>query len=88
LAGRDVIPPLAGPAFLDHWTGATAADLFTHIQSSMPQDKPGTLTPQEYASIVALIFSKNKFPAGSTELEGDRAALRMIRIETSKNRGK
>jgi len=86
LAGKDVIPPLVGPAFLDHWTGATAGDLFTHIQSSMPQDKPGTLSPQEYASIVAYIFSKNQFPAGARELEADRAALRMIRIETSKKR--
>jgi cytochrome c len=87
LAGRDVIPPLAGPAFLDHWTGASAADLFTHIQSSMPQDKPGSLTPQEYASVVAHIFSKNRFPPGPVELEGDRSALRMIRIETSKKPG-
>ena len=29
-------------------------------------------------------FSKNKFPAGAKELEDDRTALRMIRIETSK----
>src|SRR5262249_43484267 len=44
LLGRDVIPPLAGPMFLDHWTGNTANDLTQQIKTTMPQDSPGSLT--------------------------------------------
>ena len=61
-------------------------ELFEQIRNTMPQDSPGSLSPQQYADIVALIFNKNKFPAGRTPLPGDYAALRMIRIETSKKR--
>jgi mono/diheme cytochrome c family protein len=85
LMGKDVIPPLMGPAFLDHWTtSSTAGDLFQLIQSSMPQDKPGTLGAQEYVDVLTYILAKNKFPAGATELNGDPAVLRVIRIETSR----
>ena len=85
LMGQDVIPPLIGEKFLDHWTtSSTAGDLFQLIQSSMPQDKPGTLSAQEYVDVLTYILAKNKFPAGATELNGDPAGLRVIRIETSR----
>ena len=84
LTGADVVPALVGPDFLGKWTGATAGELFERIRSTMPQDSPGSLSPQQYADVVALIFNRNKFPAGRTPLPDDDAALRMIRIETSK----
>jgi len=86
LTGADVVPALVGPDFLGKWTGATAGELFEQIRSTMPQDSPGSLSPQQYADVVALIFNKNKFPAGRTPLPDDDAALRKIRIETSKKR--
>ena len=86
LTGSDVVPALVGADFLGKWTGATAGELFEQIRSTMPQDSPGSLTPQQYADVVALIFNRNKFPAGRTPLPEDDAALRMIRIETSKKR--
>ena len=86
LTGADVVPALVGPDFLGKWTGATAGELFEQIRNTMPQDSPGSLSPQQYADIVALIFNKNKFPAGRTPLPDDYAVLRMIRIETSKKR--
>jgi len=86
LTGADVVPALVGPDFLGKWTGATAGELFEQIRSTMPQDSPGSLTPQQYADVLALIFNKNKFPAGRIPLPDDDAALRMIRIETSKKR--
>ena len=84
LTGADVVPALVGPDFLGKWAGATAGELFEQIRSTMPQDSPGSLSPQQYADVVALIFNRNKFPAGRTPLPDDDAALRMIRIETSK----
>jgi len=84
LAGADVVPALVGADFLGKWTGATAGELFERIRTTMPQASPGSLSPQEYADIVAHIFNRNRFPAGRAPLDGDLAALRMIRIETSK----
>ena len=86
LTGADVVPALVGADFLGKWTGATAGELFEQIRSTMPQDSPGSLTPQQYVDVLALIFNKNKFPAGHIPLPDDYAALRMIRIETSKKR--
>ena len=86
LTGADVVPALVGADFLGKWTGATAGELFEQIRSTMPQDSPGSLSPQQYADVLALIFNKNKFPAGRTPLPDDDAALRMIRIETSKKK--
>ena len=86
LTGAEVVPALVGPDFLGRWTGATAGELFERIRSTMPQTSPGSLSPQQYADIVAFIFNKNRFPAGRTPLPGDYTALRMIRIETSKRR--
>jgi mono/diheme cytochrome c family protein len=86
LTGADVVPALVGPDFLGKWTGATAGELFERIRTTMPQTSPGSLSPQQYADVLALIFNKNRFPAGRKPLDGDYAALRMIRIETSKKR--
>ena len=86
LSGADVVPALAGQDFLGKWTGATANELFERIRTTMPQASPGSLSPQQYVDIVAHIFSRNRFPAGRTPLDPDAAALKMIRIETSKKR--
>jgi S-disulfanyl-L-cysteine oxidoreductase SoxD len=86
LTGADVVPALVGADFLGKWTGATAGELFERIRTTMPQASPGSLSPQQYADIVAHIFNKNRFPAGRTPLDGDAAALGMIRIETTKKR--
>jgi mono/diheme cytochrome c family protein len=86
LAGADVVPALVGADFVAKWGGATAFELFERIRTTMPQASPGSLTPQQYADIVAHIFSTNKFPAGQTALEGEAAALARIRIETTKKR--
>lgn len=86
LTGGDVVPALVGQEFLSKWTGATAGELFERIRTTMPQGNPGSLSPQQYADVIAYIFNRNKFPAGRKALDGDPAALRMIRIEASKKR--
>jgi hypothetical protein len=47
----------------------------------MPQDRPGTLMPETTADILALVLQANGFPAGSTELPPDAAALGGIVIK-------
>jgi S-disulfanyl-L-cysteine oxidoreductase SoxD len=80
LEGRGQNSPLAGPAFLNHWTGQTIADLFMKTIVVMPATDPGSLTPKETADLVAYILSANKFPAGKAELPTDPEPLEMIPI--------
>jgi mono/diheme cytochrome c family protein len=77
--GGDIGPTLVGP-FWSIWDGRTAADLLKTIRTTMPADAPESLKSQEYADLVAYLFSVNKFPAGETELPVDQAALETIRI--------
>ena len=51
---------------------------------TMPADDPGALKPEQLADCLAYIFSKNKFPAGQTELPNDAEALKLIRIQPQK----
>jgi cytochrome c len=61
-------PPIAGETFLARWTGHTVRELFEKTSSTMPVGGAGSLTPQQYADLVALIFEMNRFPAGQQEL--------------------
>jgi mono/diheme cytochrome c family protein len=76
-AGGSDAPPLAGPEFINEWSGQTVADLFDRIAASMPADGPGRLTKQQYADIVADILKANGFPAGNAELAADSSALKI-----------
>ena len=77
--GGDIGPTLSGP-FWSIWEGRSAADLYRSIRTTMPADAPESLKPQEYADIVAFLFSMNKYPAGEKEMPADSAALEAIRI--------
>ena len=78
LAG-DLAPALSGP-FWSIWEGRPVAELMKVIRTTMPADGPESLKPQEYADILAYLFSVNKFPAGDVELPTDAAALEAVKI--------
>jgi mono/diheme cytochrome c family protein len=67
LAG-DVGPPLQGQDFLSGWKNKPVADLSEKIQTTMPQDAAGSLTPQQVVDVMAYLFKLNGYPAGSSEL--------------------
>jgi alcohol dehydrogenase (cytochrome c) len=77
--GGDIGPTLIGP-FWAIWEGRTAAELYKSIRTTMPADAPESLKPQEYADLIAFLFSVNKFPAGEKELPADSGALETIKI--------
>jgi S-disulfanyl-L-cysteine oxidoreductase SoxD len=81
LSGGEAGPTLVGLEFLGNWNNLTAGDLYDRVQSTMPADAPGTLTPQQVSDVMSYIFKLNKFPAGTTELPTDLAALKGIKIE-------
>jgi mono/diheme cytochrome c family protein len=80
LSGSGQALPLAGDAFTDVWEGQTVADLLGLVQGTMPQDKPGSLTPEAALDVISYIAQVNKFPSGKEELKNDPDALKNILI--------
>jgi mono/diheme cytochrome c family protein len=88
LNGAEMAPPLAGAVFVGNWAGLSAGDLFTRIHTTMPANDPGSLSNADTALALAYILSVNQFPAGTTPLPSDDAALGQIAITAEKPAGK
>jgi hypothetical protein len=46
----------------------------------MPEDEPASLNPEDYAAVLAYIFSVYGLPSGTADLPIDRRALEAITI--------
>ena len=60
-------PPVGGKAFLKKakmldWT---VADMRNLVVTSMPANNPGSLSPKEYAEVLAYLLAANCYPSGS-----------------------
>ena len=84
LSGGATSPPLQGPDFLSNWKGKTLGALFDEVRMTMPFDSPGSLTPAQYADVLAYVLSANKYPAGDKDLDKDPEPLHQIKIEAPK----
>ena len=73
-----------GEAFIEAWQGQPAYALFDSIRTTMPEDNPNSLRPQQYADIVAYLLKLTGFPAGSDELPATSAALKAVRLDPPK----
>jgi S-disulfanyl-L-cysteine oxidoreductase SoxD len=80
LNGGESAPPLTGGDFMSNWSGLTVGDLFDRIRTTMPADRPGTLTREQTANVVAHILNVGQFPAGTTELSTRTETLKQISI--------
>jgi hypothetical protein len=69
------------PLWRASWEGRNLGELFTKIVRFMPDDAPGSLSPEEAAAAVAYILQSNGFDAGPTALPADDTVLRRVRIE-------
>jgi alcohol dehydrogenase (cytochrome c) len=70
----------AGASFKAKWGGGTVADMYRTISTTMPQGNAGGLSPQEYASIVALYLRQTGFTAGQQDLPSDPTALAKLPV--------
>jgi hypothetical protein len=75
---------LTGGEFFSNWDGLTVGDLFERIRTSMPADRPGRLTRDQDADILAFMLSVSRFPAGKTELARRTEDLKQIRFESAR----
>jgi mono/diheme cytochrome c family protein len=76
--------PLNDAAFRATWNGVLLGALSDRIRLSMPQDKPGTMTRQQVADLLAFILRANKFPAGKDELVRQTDLLNAIVFRSEK----
>ena len=70
-----------GRKFETRWQGTTIGDLFDFVSTTMPEGNPGSLKPEEYASILAFFLSESGYKQGEKELPSDPEPLKKIRIE-------
>lgn len=84
LMGGESAPALAGGEFLSNWNGLTLGDLFERIRTTMPQNRPGSLSREKNAAILAYMLSVSSFPAGSTALPQQTEVLKEIKIDAQK----
>lgn len=70
-----------GKDFLTTWTGKSVHVLYDHIHTTMPEDNPGSLKPQQYADVVAYFLQLNGYPEGKEELQPGPDALKGIKFD-------
>jgi mono/diheme cytochrome c family protein len=74
----------AAGAYLEDVEGEPLWETFDFVSSEMPEDDPGSLEPEEYAAVLAYIFSVYGLSSGDAELPVDRDSLRAIAIARPK----
>jgi mono/diheme cytochrome c family protein len=74
-------PPLTGTYFQQRWGSGTVAALYAFTSTQMPPDRPGRLSDQTYADLIAYILDYNGYEAGEVELPADQQALQQMTLE-------
>jgi len=74
-------PPLKGGYFRTRWGQGNVAALYGYVSLAMPPDRPGQLSPQTYADLVAFLLSGNGYPAGEKELPTDPNAQQTMSLK-------
>ena len=73
---------VTGADFKIKWHGRPVYDLFDVIRTTMPDDKPGTMPPDQYIDVVAYLLRINGASSGGAALVAtDTAALKNAKIE-------
>lgn len=67
--------------FKTKWVGRTLFELYEQIRTTMPDDGPGTLTPEQYLHSVVYILKLNGLPAGDTPLVSDSVTMSALKFE-------
>ena len=80
----DGVAALTGPTFNGNWNGVALDLMLDRVRTTMPVDKPASLSRQQTADVLAYIFSVNKFPAGKTELPRQAELLNLIQFKATK----
>lgn len=77
-----------GADFVKDWSGKSLHPLYDLMKTTMPEDNPGVLKPQQYADILAYFLELNDYPAGTDELSGSDEMMKTITMEALKKSGR
>jgi mono/diheme cytochrome c family protein len=69
----------SGPIFQVTWMADPVGAIYDHISTKMPQNRPGSLSAQEYVDVIAYMLQLNRRPAGERELPTDPELLARMR---------
>jgi mono/diheme cytochrome c family protein len=84
LGGQEAAPALTGATFYSNWEGETLEALSDRIRTTMPQDKPGSLTRAQNADLLAYVLRAGGYPAGPAALDGQAGAMTAVTIRMYK----
>jgi mono/diheme cytochrome c family protein len=70
----------AAGAYLEEVDGKPLWETFEYVWSEMPEDEPSSLDPEDYAAVLAYIFSVYGMPSGAVDLPTDEKSLKAITI--------
>jgi sugar lactone lactonase YvrE/mono/diheme cytochrome c family protein len=84
LTGLAEAKPLTGPEFMSNWNGLSLGALYDRSRTTMPLDKPRSLSRETYADILAYILKFDGFPAGKAELDKRSEVLAGISFDAFK----
>ncbi len=82
--GGNAGPTLTGDDFTNGYKDGNASALYSKISMDMPSSAPGSLTPDQYADVMAYLLSINKYPAGQTEIPKDGSGLKSVKMAAPK----
>ena len=81
--GGTMGPELWGDPFLTQWENKSVREFFNRIQTTMPEDAPGSLGENDVLDIIAYVIQTNGFPAGDKAIE-DKGALANMKFVRKK----
>jgi mono/diheme cytochrome c family protein len=84
LTGADVAPALTGADFTANWNDLSLGDLFERMRIGMPADKPGSVSRQDNADILAFMLFKAGFPPGAAELPTQTELLKDLKFAATR----
>ena len=75
---------IAGTAWGVWYHAVNHHNLFEEMSFSMPQNDPGSLSPQQNADILAYMLHRGTYPTGPTELATDLEVLKTVKFVATK----
>jgi mono/diheme cytochrome c family protein len=75
--GGTMGPELWGDPFLAQWENKYVGAFFTRIQTTMPEDAPGSLSESDVLDVVAYVLQTNGFPSGDKAIPNASALATM-----------
>ncbi len=79
--GGTMGPELWGDPFLAEWDNKAVGAFFTRIQTTMPEDAPGSLDENDVLDVIAYVLQTNGFAAGDKAVLSPSAlaAMKFVR---------